>query len=60
MLKKKKTKESKRTGWESEDEDDNEGSTVDGHGGEFSSNWLYNVVLEADPIARSAVKTSRP
>ena len=72
MPKKKKIKESKRTGWKSEDEDDNEGSTVDGHSGEFSSDWLYNTVLEVDPIAYccklvlnccadgQSTKTSRP
>ena len=51
MPKKKKTKDSERTGWESEDEGDDEGSTADGCGGEFSSDWLYNTALEADPIA---------
>ena len=51
MLKNKKTKESERTGWESEDEDDNKGSTTNGHGGEFSSNWLHNVAPDVDPVA---------
>ena len=51
MPKKKKTKDSERTGWESEDKDDDEGSTADGCGREFSSDWLYNAALEADPIA---------
>lgn len=52
--KKKKVPEDEKTGWESEDEDDNsDGTRADSLFGDgFSADWLYNRALEADPIVR--------
>ena len=50
MPKEKKTQENEKMGWESEDGDD-EGSTADDDGAEFSTDWLYNATFEANPIA---------
>ena len=45
--KKKKSNKNERTGWESEDEEE-EVSMADVCGEEFSADWLYNATLEAN------------
>ena len=39
------------TGWETEDEeDDDDGTSMVSYGDNFSADWMYNQAIEADPI----------